>query len=658
VRVRRLSLTVATMAAVLVAWPAASSSYSLPEGRAYEQVTPIDKNSGDVGGPVLEGGFAGALGQSASHGNAIGYASLASFADAQSADLFTYYTSMRDSAGWSTHAISPPPAEPPRFLELPPFRFFASDLSAAVLEWTKPTLVPEAPPEHTSFYLRFADGPYLLLTETAPLNRPPGSYRVHFAGATADLSRIIFEANDALLLGSPAEAWSVYEWSSSAGLRLVSVLPDGEAAPGAKAGSADEGDYAEVISADGSRVFWTAEGQLFAREDGVRSVKLNASRRATSLGDGSANLQAVAADGSKAFFSDSTSLTDAPDDNGGLYGYDFEDESLHLLTPHAGGAPKVNGVLGVAGDGSSAYFVSSAILVDGAQAGEPNLYVEQRGALELIATLSPSDARDWSPNLEERTSRLSADGDRLAFLSQASLTGYDNTDAITGEHDNELFVYVADEDRLACASCNPTGALPIGRASLPNGTPSSYRPGIFSADGRRVFFNSADALAPRDSNHRQDVYVFADGKPQLISTGVSSDISALVDVAAGGRDVFFTTRSRLVTNDRDNNADIYDARVGGGFPEPQAPLRCAGEACRGQPGAPHQTAPFPATALPWPEAGPTVKRQYRRCHRRKHHRRKHHRRKHHRRRCCRGHRGKAQRRAGAIRLKLCRGRRR
>jgi hypothetical protein len=630
--VKRISFALAMTITVLAAWPAASLSVPLPEGRSYEQVTPVDKNGGDVGGPVLDGGFASALGQSASDGNSIGYASLASFADAQSADLFTYYISTRDSTGWSTHALSLPPAEPPRFLELPPFRAFAADLSAAVLGWAEPALVPEAPAGYTSIYLRAADGTSTLLTRDAPLNRLPGSYQASFAGATADLGRVVFEANDALLPEAAAEAWNVYEWSSQFGLRLVSVLPNEEAAPDATAGGAGEGDYAEVISGNGSRVFWTAEEQLYVREGGVRTLKLNASRREVSLGDGIATLLAISGNGSKAFFSDSTSLTDVAGDNGGLYEYDLEDETLRPLTPEPS-PPEIEGVLGVSGDGSSVYFVSSAPLAADAQAGQPNLYVERAGALEFIATLSPRDALSWTLNRGERTSRVTADGARLAFLSHASLTGYDNTDAVSGEPVSELFVYDAGTDTVSCASCNPTGAPPIGPTTIPRGTPSSYQPNIFFGDGSRVFFNSADALIPRDSNHRQDVYVFADGKPQLISTGLSNDISALVDVGAGGRDVFFTTRSRLAAADRDDNSDVYDARVGGGFPEPQAPLPCSGEGCRGS----LRTAPpppsFPATALPGPEEPRTGKRPHRKR--------------------CRKHAGKARNRAEAAKVKRC-----
>lgn len=607
---KRLSFAFAAMVAMLAFLPAASLSAPLPEDRAYEQVSPVDKNGGDVGGPMLEGQFANALGQSASDGNSIVYASFSSFADAQSAELLTYYISTRGAAGWSTHAISPPSADPPRLLELPPFAMFAPDLAAAVVEWGEPVLAPEAPAEYENLYVGLP-GHYAVVDKAPPLNRLPESFRLTFAGATADLSRIVFEANDALLPEAPAEASSVYEWSASSGLRLVSVLPDNEPAPEANAGGTWGSDYGKVISADGSRVFWTAAGQLYVREGGVRTVKLNASTRAVPAGDGNAEPLAISADGSKAFFSDSTSLTDGVDDHGGLYEYDLAGESLRLLTPDAAGEPGVEGMLGVAADGSAAYFVSRGALAAGAQEGEPNLYLARAGGLKLVATLSIWDSSDWTPWLEEHTSRLTADGNHLAFLSRVDLTGYDTTDAVTGEPDSELFVYDAKKDQLTCVSCNPTGAPPIGRASLPTRNFSNYQPNVFSGDGSRIFFDSADALTPLDSNHRRDVYEFAAGKPHLISTGTSSDISALTDVGGDGRDVFFTTRSRLVPGDRDNGSDLYDARIGGGFPENQEPLPCSGEGCRGplSPGA--TPAPFPATAVP----GLKVKHHRKRCRR-------------------------------------------
>ena len=47
-------------------------------------------------------------------------------------------------------------------------------------------------------------------------------------------------------------------------------------------------------------------------------------------------------------------------------------------------------------------------------------------------------------------------------MSERSLTGYDNRDANSGVPDEEVFLYDADTGRLVCASCNPTGARPVG----------------------------------------------------------------------------------------------------------------------------------------------------------------------------------------------------
>src|SRR6202042_1732597 len=105
------------------------------------------------------------------------------------------------------------------------------------------------------------------------------------------------------------------------------------------------------------------------------------------------------------------------------------------------------------------YFVASGVLGDGAEHGarkgncelhgQPaeqtcNLYVEHyesasRGwaAPRFIATLSGADAPSWgslrnSQRLTEMAARVSPDGGHLAFMSERSLTGYDNRDATSG----------------------------------------------------------------------------------------------------------------------------------------------------------------------------------------------------------------------------------
>ncbi len=198
-------------------------------------------------------------------------------------------------------------------------------------------------------------------------------------------------------------------------------------------------------------------------------------------------------------------------------------------------------------------------------------------------------------------------------MSRRSLTGYDNRDAISGEPDEEVYLYDAETNRVVCASCDPTGARPVGQydteevpgiAMDPAGTwqgrwvaaviPGWTEDGGFRSTGHqprylddsgRLFFTSADALVPRDVNGREDVYEYEPvgvgscrppsygqgasvvfnktlgGCIGLISAGTGNTDSVFFDASASGNDMFFTTQDDLVQNDTDGTADMYDARV-------------------------------------------------------------------------------------------------
>ena len=106
-----------------------------------------------------------------------------------------------------------------------------------------------------------------------------------------------------------------------------------------------------------------------------------------------------------------------------------------------------------------------------------------------------------------------------------------------------------------------------------------------------MFFDSVDALVPRDSNGTVDVYEYeppqSEGQPpsndcsvpsptysaqsggcvDLISSGTSPEESEFLDASEAGDDVFFLTGAQLVPADLDTALDIYDARVGGAVSE-------------------------------------------------------------------------------------------
>ena len=55
-----------------------------------------------------------------------------------------------------------------------------------------------------------------------------------------------------------------------------------------------------------------------------------------------------------------------------------------------------------------------------------------------------------------------------------------------------------------------------------------------------------------------------------------------VVISETGDDIFFTTDQGLVPQDTDGQDDVYDARLGGGFPPaPAEPQPCSGDACQG-----------------------------------------------------------------------------
>ena len=307
--------------------------------------------------------------------------------------------------------------------------------------------------------------------------RPPGigsvccaaGLYIGFAGASTDGTHVVFGADDALTPDAVPDSYNLYE-SFDGHVHLVSVLPNGTPDPGEAErnhnvhnlsfGSTGDSFHSafgvnldHVVSADGSRIFWTgSDGQLYMREGGVRTVQISASQKTNGSGPGGtdpagtqeAHYWAASADGSKVFFTSCEQLTNeataAPGvpgctDGEDLYAYDTNTGELSDLTvDHNAGdvnGAEVVGVLGASEDGSYVYFAAIGQLAPGAAPGtsrQPNIYVWHAGTITFIATLAGEQAEEsgWSQNLIKRSSRVSPNGRYLAFQSKRSLTGYDN----------------------------------------------------------------------------------------------------------------------------------------------------------------------------------------------------------------------------------------
>jgi hypothetical protein len=276
------------------------------------------------------------------------------------------------------------------------------------------------------------------------------------------------------------------------------------------------------------------------------------------------------------------------------------------------------------------------------------MYDTVTGKTKFIAQLPSEDYHDWDPYdgtvLSLLTAGVSPDGRYLAFMSEEDLTGYDNTDARSGQPDVEVFLYDSSTGRLTCASCDPSGGRPSGvfdaeaypgllvdpasgyganwgghwlAGSIPGWTNTtefdSYYRSRYLSDSGRLFFNSADALVPHDTNGVEDVYEYeppasseapasdtctvesstysprSGGCVGLISSGTSGEESAFLDASETGDDVFFLTAARLVPQDLDDAFDVYDAHVcTASSPCPagvaaQSPPCATADACRAAP---------------------------------------------------------------------------
>lgn len=594
----------------------------LPDCRAYEMVSPVDKNGADISTLQTSDNYLTGLDQAADQGGLLTYSAYRAFADAEAAPYTSQYLAERSSDGWLTESIAPP-REGISYYEgqrlVTQYKAFTGDLCAGwLLQDTENSLGLGSIAGWPNLYRRdiCAGGYEAVSPRRVPETIEPDELEPHLQAISADGSIALVAAKGKLAGNGTATAKQVYEVRKGAPVRLVCVLPSGFAHTGdCVVGQGHTGNpwSLSAISADGEVIYWTDHaadsGNLYARVGRTETVLVSES--------GDAQFWAASADGSSAFYSTGEGIERK------LWRFDLATESSTQI------GSGFRGYVAADEDASIVYFISTQELASGASAGGQNLFRYQAGepgTTTFIATLE--DAAVGGENgisliaaepLRHR-SRVSPDGSVLAFMSTTPLTGYDNTDVESEEPDAEVFLYRADADELICASCNPTGARPNGRfvssvqgedlwvaGQIPGAQTALHFPRVLSDDGERLYFESFDRLVAADSNDAQDVYQWeaagvGDCKPDssdfdpdksgciaLISSGQSAEDSSFVDATPDGGDVFFKTYSNLWPEDTEL-LDVYDAREGGGFPAPAPPLPgCEGEACQ---------SPSPPPALP------------------------------------------------------------
>jgi hypothetical protein len=621
-----------------------TTSSVLPDDRVDEMVTPPDNDNANIYAPSAfiayteeEGVQTNLPFQASADGSAVAYVgdptSEGTNGNAGNGGGNEFLARRVASGEWEQQGIQPPG------YNTPIYQAFSPDLSVGILNSCDPTPLAAGAPGHEYNVLyahTFSNGSYHPLFTTTPRDQSAeefGAYRIKgyfhpcheniayyppaYAGASADFSHLLFEVNGALtsdaLVGGSAN--NLYD-SVAGHVYLVNVLPDGKAEAGATFGGPSDfiPDFSHVISSDGSRVFWT--------DLNTNELYMRVKNETTVLISKGAQFWTATPDGSSVIYTR----------EGDLFEYDTASAMTTDLTPQAPVHRDVQGVIGASEDGGYVYFVAAG-----------GLYLSHAGVLTHIAPLAPGDNEqyggeisggDWRLGLGQRTAEVTSDGGGVVFMSTLSLTGYDNRGL------SEVFVYDAGSGVLSCASCNPSGEPPGEQPGknirvagfVPISHSNTYVPRWVSGDGERVFFDSTQPLVSQDRNGRQDVYEWeragsvggscpvgapGGGCVFLLSGGSSTTASWLLDVSESGDDVFISTRARLLAQDRNENYDVYDVRVGGvsGLPGGSG---CVEAGCQGVPpaaavfGAPASetfegVGDFPAGTMVPPEV-PLVKR--------------------------------------------------
>jgi hypothetical protein len=580
------------VAAVLIALAAAPAAAAVPaHGRAWELVTATDPQGTQL---ILTRAWR-------ADGEAVVIGTIGPMPGAVSGELLSHSIATRTASGWRSVPVT-------AAYTTPEARFFgtaAMAVSTDLSNWVWGSVNPLLPggPENPllGIYRRDAAGGLALVDDIGAESTftTPTSASDNLAHVGFDLREALVPADSGRIAGSAA-----YEVAGNE-LRLAGVGENGEplSACGSRLGN-NEFDRAarrSTISRDGSRVFFTSPDPntgacaeppaVYLREDGTHTLAISASQctRPDCNAPAPVSFAGASADGASAYLITTQQLTDDDvDATADLYRYDRADGSLTRVSAGPpGSAANVIPPIRAADHGERVYFRATGSLVPGQSSeGTGNLYFRDGdGPLRYLANIS-------GQSLE--SAAISADGSAFLFEAQVPpLPG--DTDTLT-----DVFHYDAPSSTLRRASSGSAGrgngpftaTIPFVEEILPTQSPSPL-----SADGRRAFFVSAEALLPEDADEALDVYEWAvGGGLGLVTPAAKGEPVLYKGASADGSSIFFETREGLLDEDQDGGeSDLYAARLGGGFPAPPETPECAGASCQG--GLPARLAVAPPDTL-------------------------------------------------------------
>ena len=525
---------------------------ALPDNRAYEQVTPVEKN-----GAAFDTGILIAPPRVGDSGDRVMLTTIQCFPGSGACPVNNrssegaLYSSERTSAGWQTTELTPPVS------------VFAGSSTRGMLLDSGASVFASSRfnDSQTELVARKGDGTFVTI---GPAQAPGTGLRpaqIGLARFSDDLSRSVF-GDMASNLGWPfdqtfGDRTTVLEYVGSGNSEPFLVGVTGGR------GSTDLIGHCGIhlgpsgavlsrpVSRDGRTIYVTVEDvgscppgtpgpltdELYARIDESRTVKISArspegctTSSCVSSPASDALFEAASDDGSKALFSSEQQLTDdATDGEKNLYLYDFDRPAGEELTAisvgsQSGDGPDVAGVLAFSADGSRTYFVARGVLNsernaagETPTAGANNLYVYRHdgvnpdGRLTFIAQLADGDVHQFGPGSANVFTDVTPTGRVLLFPSRAVLTpdgGSANQAAQIYRYDSAIKELVRVSVGEGGYNNNGDGDGPPPCAGLQLGSDCRADASIpqvtgraMSRDGEYAFFSSPAALTPGATDH-------------------------------------------------------------------------------------------------------------------------------------------------------------
>ncbi len=599
----------------------------LPDCRAFEQLTPVDKAGAQES--FNYGGSFGFEGVAASEdGNHLEYGSPAVKWGTEPDPGQSPYFFSRTDTGWQMTAGTVQP-------EAGIFSYRAQvldpDLSefAFIADWATSNSATAA---NVEFKAGPPGGPYVTVASVPAAQAPPG-----WVAASEGFSKLVLQVADHSLIARThtQEGYDLYEYSKGE-LRQANVT-----GPGA----------GTTIGSCGARIASRSNG-LENASAGGESVDLTE----PALTDGKQN--AVSDDGSRVFFeavpgkdcSEALHLyvrVDGGEDDAetvdiGAYRFVVANKqgTEALLEKSSGENP---GLYRYKSGSPPEFLPSSGIVVGAASAGSvvsvsedlSTVYIDDHVGEHKFALYRYDVASEKLSYVTEVTygddgfHKISPEGRYLYFAAEtvAGLPGggkeLEQAAAAEKGQTTQVYRYDSAEASVECMSCASSHDPEPRLSSLFGGNENST---IASTNGDYVFFDTPAALLPSDvdgevapesvralgGEHGSSAYSLSSdvyewrrdgidgcahlqGCLALITTGNGGFLNILLGIGKTGNDVFFATKESLLSSDNDTAEDIYDARVNGGFPEASRPVECAGDACSTPFAPPSEITPSSAT---------------------------------------------------------------